>query len=182
MLPRFERRRLVKAQLSDSRPSRGSGRFFLPLCWIGGLACGIALGLASGSFLPMMRGADFGTVSIVRLMLTSIFPFLLSALAVSFFPSVLPILCFGKAFLFSFATLALTQAFGTGGWLICRMVLFSDWTLLPLWYLLYLRADRLRFAEGCAILAASVLVVSIHYRVISPYTAYLIEIQKGILG
>lgn len=151
----------------------------LALCWTSGLVCGMLVYLSAGSSLTsLMRSTMGGTVSIVSLLYMALLPFLISAFAVSFFRPTLFLICFGKAFLFAFASLGLFRAFGSAGWLVFRLILFSDCMLLPMLYFLWLRLLRspLSHMELACFIALTVLVVSVNYRIISPILASLIEI------
>lgn len=164
--PNFSHRRLRKNSC------------LLALCWICGLTLGLLTSIGAGTSLShLMRGTLFGTVSIVSLLYMMIFPFLISAAAVLIIPSALYLLCFGKAFLFAFVTVGISRALGSGGWLPLRLVLFSDCMVLPLLYFLWLRllGGKRSGLELVLLLALAALVVSVDYRIISPYLASLIK-------
>ena len=110
--------------------------FFLAFVWLSGLVSGVGFSnLAGDSFLSMMRGAAVSSVSIVSLLSISLLPFLISAFSVymhSF--GLLAGLCFIKGCLFAFISMGVFTAFGSGGWLIRILMMFSDLCcLLPLW-------------------------------------------------
>ncbi len=154
------------------------------------LAFSFCLGLAGGSLtflsageslFPLMRSVLYAPVSIVGILCVSVFPILISAYAVflSNFAFLLP-LCFTRAFLFSFVSLGITQAFASAGWLMQSLLLFSDWTSLPVLYWYWLRnlsPDR-RFHWGETVFACSLsgLLGSIHFGIISPFLVRLIGI------
>lgn len=133
---------------------------------------------AGSSLASLMRSTPQDAVSIAGLLCLTFFPFLISAFAVSLSRSALFLVCFGKAFLFAFAALGVSQAFGCAGWLLLRLILFSDCMLLPLLYFLWLRllAGNSCGWENACIWALALLIVSIDYRIISPILASLIEI------
>ena len=168
----------ILSRLSSSAPlqeRRKKDRLLLAFFWCAGLFCGMSGYLTAGmSFLPWMRGAVLGSVSIVGLLGITILPFLISALAVSFsIPWLQLLVCFCKAFLFSFVSLGVWQAFGSAGWLAWLLLMFSDCMGMPLLYGFWLRhlsGDSAvgRLETGCY-LAAFVLLGSVDYRIISPF-------------
>lgn len=160
-------------------------RFFLAFSWLAGLACGILVYLSAGNFLlSLMRSTLYVPVSIVGLLCVTTFPFLLSAFAVFLSKPVLLLpICFGKAFLFAFASIGILQAFGSAGWLLRWLLLFSDCASIPLLYWFWLRYlpgyRSLSGWEAASMLSLWLLIGSVNYSVISPLLARLIEIQKG---
>lgn len=154
----------------------------LALCFFAGIACGFVVFLGAGSSLSsLMRSAADGTVSIVSLLCSALFPFLISAFAVFLSRSALLAVCFGEAFLFAFTSVGVSRAFGTGGWLVCFLVMFSNTMCLPLLYFFWLRllSGRISRLGILAVLALALLIVSVDYRIVSPFWVSLIEIQKG---
>lgn len=155
--------------------------FVLAFCWLAGLVCGILVCLSAGSSLSSwMRSTVFGSVSIVSLLFAAILPFLLSAFAVYISkPALLLVICFCKAFLFSFVSLGVYQAFGSAGWLIRLLLLFSDCMLIPLlfWYWHRHLMSKCSFCvwESVFVLALSVLIGSIDFSIISPFLVSLID-------
>lgn len=113
--------------------------------WISGLLTGSLLFLNSQSLdFTLMRGALLRPVSIVSSMIVTVFPFLISAIAVSFSsPRLLCVFAFFKGLLVSFSALVVSAAFGTAGWLMRCMVMFSDF-----WSLIWLMAFWLRTVAG----------------------------------
>ena len=160
---------------------RKGGCFLLAFCWIAGLVCGIWVCLSAGSsFSSWMRSTVYGSVSIVSLHFVTILPFLLSAFA--FFissPALLLAICFCKAFFLSFISLGVYQAFGSAGWLIRHLLLFSDCMSAPLlyWYWRHhlLSNDSFCVWKSACVLALSILIGSINYCIISPFLASLID-------
>lgn len=161
---------------------RKSCRCFLAFFWVTGLACGILVHLTAGSLLvPLMRSAACAPVSIFGLLCVSVLPFLLSAFVVFLSKPVLLLpICFGKAFLFSFVSLGIYQAFGSAGWIFRWLLLFNDCACVPLLYwfwLRYLSGDRPLYCwEAALILSLEMLIGSVNYNIISPFLARLIEI------
>ena len=132
---------------------------FLAFCWIAGLVSGASACLAAGDSLnSLMRGAAARPVSIVSLLSVTMFPFLLSALAVYISePWLLLIVSFGDAFVLSFVSLLAS----------------------PLMYLSWLRhlTGRRRFdgLEAACVLCLCALIGSVDFRLVSPLLARLIH-------
>lgn len=157
-------------------------RFYLAFSWISGLICGSVVSVSAGTSLSsLMRGALYASVSIVGVLCVSVLPILFSAYAVflSNFALLLPV-CFTKAFLFSFVSLGISRAFASAGWLMRGLLLYSDWTSLPILYWFWLRSlssDRpVTLWETLLVFALMGLVGSIHFGIISPFLVRLIGI------
>lgn len=169
--------------LYPDRPfqSRKACRFILAFFWISGLICGFLVYLsAETSLVPLMHSILSETVSIVSLLCVTALPFLLSIFMVFFSKPwlILPI-CFCKAFLFSFVSIGILQLYGSAGWLIRFLLLFSDCVTVPFLYWFWLRClTRTDLFFGCTsafLLALGFLIGSMDYRIISPVLARLIE-------
>lgn len=163
----------------------GSGRskysVALALFWICGILCGASLFLMAGSSnASLMRGLVSGSVSIVGLLGVTVLPFLISAYAVSISePKLLFPVCFGKAFCFSYVSAGILWSFGSAGWLIRWLLMFSEFLTLPVLYGYWQRhiSGKHPFSgmeTGC-ILALLILIGSVDYRCISPFLAMLIN-------
>lgn len=118
-----------------------------------------------------MRSAASSAVSIVGLLHT-LFPFFLSAIAIALHaPRMLLALSFGKAFLSSYASLAICRFFGTSGWLARWFLMFSDLVSLPMLYFMWhrcLSTDHVvSISEILLLMALALLVASIDYSTIS---------------
>ncbi len=109
----------------------------LDFFWIAGLVSGAVTSFYAGdSFVSTMRTAASGCVSISALLSVLLLPLLFSAFAVYIcqirllFP-----VAFAKAFCFSFIAMAVDSAFGSAGWLVRMLLLFSSGASLPvLWW------------------------------------------------
>ncbi len=128
---RYFRRDAIMARflLHDFCKSGRKGRcFFLALAWAAGLLSGVLLFLhADTSFLSLMHRVRTVPVSIVGLVSVLVFPFLISAFSVySSLDWVLYLAALGKGFGYCLAVLSCAAAFGSAGWLICPLLLFSD--------------------------------------------------------
>ncbi len=154
---------------------------FLVSCFAGGLLLGFFwTAHADPSFAALMRRASNAPVSIFGLLAATFFPFLLSAIAVYFSKSwLLYPICFFKAFCFGTCATAVAQAFGSAGWLVQPMLLFSDCCTLPLLCLFWLRhvsgQRRLPGAEFLLVASLLLLIGCIDYRLVSPFLAELMN-------
>lgn len=154
---------------------------FLAFSWLAGLVSGIfAFSAAGDTFLPLMRSCLYGSVSIISLLCVTILPFLFSTLAVYVSePWLLLAVSFGKAFLFSLIAVGISVSFGSAGWLMRLLLMFSDFCVLPLLYWFWLRhISGQRVFNGfeiAAVLSLFVLIGSVDYCVISPFLASLIS-------
>ena len=121
---------LIPQKMMDC--SRRSCNFFLIFLWCIGFACGANLARRTGNFVSLMRACCESRVSIVGLVTVPFLPFLFSAVAV--YLSSLPLLyltAFFKTFSFGFCIFAVTRSFGSAGWLIRFLLLFTDICTLP---------------------------------------------------
>ena len=144
----------------------------LALFWGLGLCAGQAVCILSEPLsTSVMRSAASSAVSIVGLLHT-LFPFFLSAIAIALHaPRMLLALSFGKAFLSSYASLAICRFFGTSGWLARWFLMFSDLISLPMLYFMWhrcLSTDHVvSISEILLLMALALLVASIDYSTIS---------------
>ena len=119
----------------------------LAFSWVLGLVLGFFLFYAESDFTSsLMVGCIRAPFSIVSLMLAYILPFLCSALAVFLSsPWLLPVICFGKAMLFSFVFSGLSFAWGTSAVFVNRFVLACNGICTPFlycWWLRYISGER----------------------------------------
>lgn len=161
--------------------SRKNIMVFLALFWFLGLLSGAAFSAAaSDSLVPLMRTAVNSRVSINGLLTAILLPFLLSAFAVMIHePWLLLPVAFGKAFLVSFVGTGVLNAYGSAGWLIRWLLMFSDCCSLPVlfWYWIRQTTGRNRhfFPVTALVLLAAVLISSFDYCVVSPFLATVIS-------
>lgn len=159
-------------QLSHMRCNRT--HFLLAAAWFFGLLIGIfSAASASETLLPIMRGVVSCPVSIPGLLFAVYMPFLLSAFAAYFCPPLIYAYSVCKAFSFGYCAYGIILTFGNAAWLICFLFLFSDFCLLPVLYLFWLRhisdgRSQLLFEFLICLLIASV-VACIDISWISPY-------------
>ena len=152
----------------------------LVCAWFLGLVTGLLLSLSASDILfPTMRAAVASCVSISGLLSTILLPLLFSAFAVysSNFWLLIPI-AFSKAFLFTFLGTGILAAFGSAGWLIHILLIFSGTAMPPVlwWYWLSaLSGTPTTPFHSIAALPAACLIGSLDYCVISPFLANLIS-------
>ncbi len=92
---------------------------------------------ANSSIFPMMRQVDFGPVSIVFHLVAQLLPFLIAAYAASLSRLwLLNAVCGCELFSFAYMGALVWIAFGSAGWLVRFLFLFSDIILSPVlcWY------------------------------------------------
>ena len=163
------------------KSSRKGSTVFLALSFSAGLTGGILTFIAAGqSIFPLMRSTLSGSVSIVSLLCVTALPFLFSAVAVFLSgPQLLFPIAFGKAFFFSFFSLGTMAAFGSAGWMIRCLLMFSDLMGLPLLYYYWQRhipgGHAFSSMEAFAFFSLFFLIGSIDFCLISPFLAGLIH-------
>lgn len=119
---------------------RSHAKQMLGIAWCLGLVFGVLASASAGHILiPIMRGVVTAPVSIIGLLIGVYLPFLLSVLAVRFCRPGIYVLAISKGFCFSFTGFSVWLAFGNAAWLISALLLFSEWMLLPVLYLFWLR-------------------------------------------
>jgi hypothetical protein len=127
-----------------------------------------------------MRSGSYDAVSIVNLLTVTLLPFLFSAFAVYIRSyGLLAVLCFIKSVCFGFVSSGLLMAWGSAGWLIRLLLMFSDLIcLVPLWWCwIHFSEDEARNGSfslwiPCMIAAC---IVCLDYRYISPLLTKLFE-------
>ena len=165
--------RFLHPDLSSSL--RKWGNLVLALSFISGIFFGVfCFRIAGYSLHSLMDRAVRCPVSIVSLLIPFGVPFLFSAAAVYLcIPGVLPAICFGKVFMFSFVSCAVLDTFQGSGWLIRSLFLFSDMLCLILLYLYWVRhvsgCGRFSKTEVFFFLFAAVMISWIDYYVIYPF-------------
>lgn len=153
---------------------------FLAFCWCMGLLLGAFLAQHAGEVhLSLMRRAVSCPVSIVGLFAV-LLPFLFTAFAVVisncwlYYP-----IAFFKAFLFSYHACVVSAAFGSAGWLVRYLFLFTDACTIPILLWLWIlgtgnhNSGLLRRTVICTLL--SVAVGMIDFCFVSPFLAMLIS-------
>ena len=146
--------------------------------WLPGLLIGCTVGVSTGAaFAPYLRAAYITRVSFVGSLFALLIPLLLSVVMERCFnySFVLPV-AFVKAFLFSVSVTACILASGSAGWLICRLLLFSDFLsiLVLLWF--WFRTLHKKQISKQELLMACICILFVgmlDYFVISPYLVSL---------
>lgn len=153
--------------------------------WISGLLCGVfCYSVSSPEIIALMHRTPSCSVSIVGLLNAALIPFLLSAFFLAYsLPWIVTVICFWKAFLFSFVSAGFLTCFGSGGWLLRYILLFSDCTALPLLYWYWFRGvstpSRLcRFTASAILFCVFVFVAVLDYHIFAPIVC-LIDSMKG---
>ncbi len=174
---------MARFLLRNSTQSQRKCRILiLALIWCVGLISGVGSFYFTGdSFPSLMRMAAASHVSIVNLVIPSMLPFLFSAFALYLqCPQLLAVLCFLKAWLFGFVSFGCISAFGTAGWLLWLMALFSDIVcMVPLWWFWISHVECegfVRFGQLATCILIVLCVISLDQGFISPFLVDLIEI------
>ena len=156
---------------------RKPGQHLLAAAWLLGLSAGIFVAIhASTSFFLLMRSAIFCKVSIVCLLLSGSFPFLLSAYAYSFNQDwlVIPV-CFLKAFLFSSVACGLLLSYHIIGWFLVIYLLFCDICTFPPLWLFWLnhfhRNKPVSILDVLCVCGVHIFVVAVYSCWISPFAS-----------
>ncbi len=114
---------------------------FLAFFWCAGLLLGSLLSIRlQEQLLPLMRTALSARVSIVRLFVLHAFPLVLSAAAIALqLPYCILPFAFVRAGGLAFVACGAMLAFGSSGWLICMLLMFTDICMLCPSVLFWLR-------------------------------------------
>lgn len=155
--------------------------FHLAFSWVLGSVFGaITSFYASDSLLSLMRMTAVSPVSIVSLLSAILLPLLFSAFAV-YISNVWLLIpaAFFKAFLYHFFCFGILRSFGSAGWLIRLLLIFSDTLTLPVLWMYWLRSIK-GTREGLAFrtipaVCAVFLIGSVDYSVISPFLAQILS-------
>lgn len=153
------------------------------------LACILLFGYLIGTFLAietlvnfytLMRSAANSPVSIVGSLISAFLPFLLAFATVHYKkPALLLLILFCKAIVFSHCSMCCYLAFGSGGWLVRLLLLFSEILIFPVlcrFAILYIgQPKHLRRCDVLICTAAAIFVAIINFYFISPYLAMLID-------
>ena len=151
--------------LNTSRFWCKSCHLILALAWLAGMAAGVWLFIGNPPVSLMHRS---NPVSIVRLLVSAFFPFLLSASAVLLFsPRVIPILGFLRAMVYGYVELGIFR--GASRWLL----FFSQSAALPLFYWVLLHCiggeRSFGFWDFFFLFSLIFLIGSMDYCMISPF-------------
>ena len=155
--------------------------YLLAFLWILGLTFGGFIALHNEDYiLPMMRTAVTLRVSIVNLLVLQLIPLVISALAVYFsIPLLIYPLCTFKAIFLGFILGSLGRVFGSAGWLIRLLYLFTDTIMTPLllWYWFkHISGTKLSINRDNKILfSAFSITAMLEYFAISPFLVVLMN-------
>lgn len=158
----------------NSRHRQIPSVWFLACFWLCGLLVGAALfRMAEIPDTDLLREAVTRPVSMTGSLVVSGFPFLLSAIAVSFSsPRLLFLVAFGKGICVCFVSLCVSSVFGAAGWLMRYLVMFSDFWILPwlVWFwIVSLQSGRnLRIRSFAVCCGAALVGALLDTRFISP--------------
>ena len=152
----------------------------LAVLWLLGLLFGSLMALSADILLvPTMRSAVSAGMSIFGLLAALLFPLLFTAMAVYISqPKLLLPVVFLKGFFFSFTGVGFLVAFGSSGWLIRCLLMFSDLLVLPLLWWVWLQSfanaqhATLRHNALAAVIAAAI--GCIDYAWVAPFLAGLL--------
>lgn len=164
---------------SSSYYSRCSFRvFFLAILWIMGLLVGLLVASNDSSIYLLMRMAPTCNVSIVGLAVVLILPFLFSIIGLIYQKFVMIyFLSAVKAFVSGYTLYGILCCYGSAGWLIRGLLLFSDssMTILLLW-LLFRHIDRRKktlYADATVCFISAVVIGITDYLIVSPFLCAL---------
>ena len=160
----------------ESSPSfRKWSKSILALSFIFGALFGFKLFFSAENYLTsLMGGAILCSVSIVQLLIPFLLPFLFSAIAVYLSaPWLIYAVCFLKTALFSYISCGVVSLYGSAGWLVHILFLFSDIFYLVLLYWYWIRhvssGKAFSTAEAFRFLLAASLISGIDFYIISPF-------------
>jgi hypothetical protein len=153
---------------------RKFGRHAHALSW----GCGIFLGCwifrFAGSDLPAwMLQASEEPLSMVGLLSAALLALLFSATAVYFsLPGLLLVIAFWKAFLIGWFSCGIYAAFGSAGWLVCQLFMFTDLcsgVLLYAYGSRFITGNRQYFpAFSCLFAVFGCLIAAVDYSFVAP--------------
>ena len=109
--------------------------FTLACCWVSGLILGFLIaGEIPAESIPLVD--SFQNHPSIHLLTVALFPVAVSALLLYMgLRQLIPVIAFLKSFSFAYVSGLLMQNYGTAGWLIQLLMMFSDCLSLPvLWW------------------------------------------------
>lgn len=153
--------------------------FFLACFWSTGLLFGLEMyrfsGISSSTAICQWNESAAPEDLIIRVLV----PFLLCLIGVLLDQRWLIYGCaFGKAFLFSFVSLCMMGTFGSGGWLVRILLLFTDTLMCAIWYIFWqdcLRPTQPPLAKSIFLCAAGLFLAGLDVRMISPLVMRLLN-------
>ena len=149
--------------------------------WVFGLIFGSICAVAGRSVLtPLIFSAASASAPLFQLLLITLLPVVFSFCAALWgeYWLLQPII-FGKAFLFAYVASAITVTYGTAGWLVRFLLMFTDFCTLPLllwyWIQLYTRRRSQLFASTALFLVFFLLIGVLDTHFISPFLTNVIS-------
>jgi len=156
---------------------------FLLFSWgsVGLLFGTLLAACADTYFHSWMRLAVSDRVSIVCLLAAQLLPFLIAAYAVNISKlRLMYAVCSIKLFAFTYMGSVIGIAFGSAGWLVRLLFLFSDFILVPClcWFCFRRTLDNNRTAKRDLLICIGICIATalIDYLFISPFLARIIDI------
>jgi len=157
-----------------------SPRRVLAVFWLGGLFFGTVISLTLEQRLQSYFHAALNSHSLfLGLLFAQLLPVVISFIvAFTSKPLFLTCIAFLKSCFFSCISLSLLNSFGSSGWMICCLLMFSDLLVMPIlwWIWLNILTENHSFVFH-KIFAAIVMVFVIcfcDYTFVAPFLAYLI--------
>lgn len=101
---------------------------YFSFTWLAGLVAGMFLAIQFTTIHnPWTQSLAYSRLSVIGFLASLSIPFLLSAILfrMSIFWLIIPLI-FGKAFSYSFSVCVILITFADAGWLLCRLLVFSD--------------------------------------------------------
>ena len=146
---------------------------YLACSWIAGLIFGLwVVGFADFN-LPVLNDSSscYTSISIISV---AFIPVLMSVLAVYAEKSwLLLVICFLKAFSFAYVSYFVTRTYGSAGWLIQLLVMFSDCISLPFlwwfWCRLLTSTQKISFSTVFPGTLGAIAIGVLDFKVISPF-------------
>lgn len=149
--------------------------WILAFCWVSSICLGLYIGsVFDPDVYSLMRMASGCRVSIVGLVLNLLLPIVLSAAAIYYLtPRSLLWLVFGKGLCHGICMYMTLAEFSSAGWLLCRLLMFSEYCLLVPLFILWIRQidgsnNRLKRDILNCLSAAAVAAVA-DYFIVSPF-------------
>lgn len=160
---------------------RRNPRTLLAISFVSGLVAGTAVSSSAGDLIVRtIPDALSVSGSLSGILTAALVPFALSALAIVMGrPALLYPIAFWKAFLTGFLGFAVLAAYGSAGWLVRSLMLFTECLTLPvllIYWFLHLSPERLSVPlSTAAAVFAAVLTGTFDYCIVSPFLAAVIS-------
>ncbi len=149
--------------------------FILAFLWIASIAMGMYVASDfKEANISFMHSVVLQPISIAGLSAILLLPLFISIIALWLeFKELICILCCLRGFVLGYCLIGILQAFGSSGWLICAMLLFSNFACS-----LFLFTHWLNSSFGViSFLISAAIIGCTDYFLISPYLVYIINLQ-----